>query len=344
MMRPSAGGWKNWKPSIAERPPMTLRIVMCGTGPFAVPSFSALLDAGYGIPALVTRPVDQSAQRRKVPANPMRDAALARGIPVWEPPDINAPEFIRELAALRPDLLVVCDYGQILSPECLAVARLGGINLHGSLLPRYRGAAPVAWAIWRGETVTGVSVIHMTGLLDGGPVLQTASLGIGPDESCAELEPRLAALGVDPVLRAVRQLEEWDGTSPIGTIQDPQLATRARRLRKEDSLIRWNRTARQIHNQVRALQPWPGTWTAWQRRPGEAPLRIIVARTRLEEGTPDSATAEPGQVVQTGGNGIVVKTGGGLLSLTELQPAGKRLMSAAEFLRGYPLQPGTRLG
>ena len=170
------------------------------------------------VAGLITRPIGDPGRRRKQSANPMRDAAEKSGIPVHEPADINSAEAVELVRSLRPDLLVVCDYGQILSRDCLATAPLGGINLHGSLLPRYRGAAPVAWAIWRGETVTGVSVIHMTGQLDGGPVLTSVSLAIGPDETCAELEPRLARLGVAQVIDAIETLERWERWALIALI------------------------------------------------------------------------------------------------------------------------------
>jgi methionyl-tRNA formyltransferase len=332
---------------------MPLRIVVCGTGPFAVPTFETLLESSHPVAALITRPIADPGQRRKLAANPMREAATRHGIAVHEPADINAPDAVELIRTLQPDLLVVCDYGQILSREVLAVAPLGGINLHGSLLPRYRGAAPVAWAIWRGETVTGVSVIHMTGQLDGGPVLAAASLAIGPDETCAELEPRLAQAGVAPVLDAVRQLEEWDRTSPIGKPQDPSLATRARRLRKEDAVIRWDRPARKIHRQVRALQPWPGTWTTWQRTGQAEAQRLIVLRTTFvssqagaggEVHRADTTGTAPGRIIVADGKRLVVQTGSGVLALLEVQPAGKRSMPVADFLRGNPLRPGDRLG
>jgi methionyl-tRNA formyltransferase len=329
---------------------MPLRIVACGTGPFAVPSFQALLESPHEVVALVTRPIGDPGQRRKQSANPMRDAALDRGIPVFEPADINAPESVDLVRSLRPELLVVCDYGQILSRDCLAAAPLGGINLHGSLLPRYRGAAPVAWAIWRGETVTGVSVIHMTGQLDGGPVLTSASLAIGPDETCAELEPRLAQLGVAPVIDAIETLERWDRVSPLGSPQDPALTTRARRLRKDDAIIRWDRSAKKVHNQVRALQPWPGTWTAWLR-PGQVePLRLIVLRTSIVpsrnagSGDGELPAAPSGTILCAEGNQLLVQTGLGALSLLEVQPAGKKPMPVADFLRGNPVKAGQKLG
>lgn len=329
-----------------------LKILVCGTGPFAVPSFRALLQSSHRIAALVTRPIADPGNRRKSAANPMRELAEAAGLEVFDPPDLNHPAAIARLVEWQADLMMVCDYGQILSPECLQSARLGGINLHGSLLPRYRGAAPVAWAIWRGETTTGVSVIHMTGQLDGGPILASATLPIGADETCAELEPRLAELGVLPVFAAIEQLAAWDQRSPLGVPQDPALATRARRLRKEDARIDWSRSARKIHRQLRALQPWPGTYTTWQRPGSAEPVRLIVLRGAPAEVHPETTTASPlpvvaglpsGTVLVADGRNLIVQCGTGQFSLREVQPAGKRPMPITDFLRGYPLRPGDRL-
>lgn len=326
-----------------------MRIVMFGTGPFAVPTFERLLASESDqVVALVTRPVGDSGQRRKSSANPTRDAAVGlnascarpAALPILEPVDANSAEFIATLTELKPDLLVVCDYGQILSSACLQTARLGGINLHGSLLPKYRGAAPIHWAIYKGETTTGVSVIHMTGQLDGGPVLTRAALAIAPDDTTESLEPRLALLGVAPVLEAIELLRHWDGSSPLGESQDPASATRARRLRKEDALLKWKRTAPELVNQVRAFQPWPGTYTQLPRAGGD-PLRLIVLRATVVAGT-TAPTAAPGEVVHVSQNSLHVATGSGLLALEQVQPAGKKPMAIDAFLRGNPIRVGDR--
>jgi methionyl-tRNA formyltransferase len=299
-----------------------MRLLMLGTGPFAVPTFRALLASEHEVAALVTRPTPPPVGRRKTPANPMRDVAEAAGLPV-----------------LAPELLVVCDYGQILSPEALSVAPLGGINLHASLLPKYRGSAPINWAIYRGEKETGDSVIHMTPLLDGGNLLAVRATPIGPEETAVELEARLAELGIEPVLDSIQQLAAWDRHSPLGAPQDPALVTKARRLRKTDAELNWTRTASQIQRQVRAFQPWPGTFFLWHRGPGE-PLRLVVNKvTALDEPT----DASPGTVVRSSGE-ICVATKKGVLRIDRLQPAGKKVMAATEFLRGYPIAVGTSLG
>ncbi|MCH5374590.1 MAG: methionyl-tRNA formyltransferase [Planctomycetes bacterium] len=223
-----------------------MRLLMMGTGPFAVPTFEWLLSSDHDVAALVTRPVSSPVGRRKGPANPMRDVAQARGVPVLDPQDVNAAEAIQRLRDLQTDLLVVCDYGQILSADTLGATPMGGINLHGSLLPEYRGAAPINWAIWEGRRETGVTVIHMTPRLDSGPCLTQLRTEIGGDEDAVSLEKRLARLGVEAVREALDLLVAWDRHGSIGKIQDRSRATRAPRLKKEDGRVDWNRTARQI--------------------------------------------------------------------------------------------------
>jgi methionyl-tRNA formyltransferase len=326
-----------------------MRIVMFGTGPFAVPTFEQLLQSKTDeVVALVTRPVDPSGQRRKSSANPTRDAAVAINasgtrsapLPILEPPDANSAEFIATLKELKPDLLVVCDYGQILSSDCLGTAPLGGINLHGSLLPKYRGAAPIHWAIYKGETVTGISVIHMTGKLDGGPILTRASMAIAANDTTESIEPQLASLGVAPVMEAIEMLRSWDRSSTLGELQDPCSATHARRLRKEDAFLKWKRTAVQLANQVRAFQPWPGTYTQLQRS-GNEPLRLIVLRAvALKSESPTAAV--PGEVLHVAPGALHIATGAGLLALEQVQPAGKKPMPIDAFLRGNPIKPGDR--
>ncbi len=311
-----------------------------GTGPFAVPSFQALLKSSHQVIALVTRPIADPG-RRKDSANPMRDAAVAANIAVQSPANVNDSDFVAWLREQHADLFVVCDYGQILSAECLSTARLGGINLHGSLLPKYRGAAPVQWAVYHGDPVTGVSVIHMTPRLDAGPILAKIETPIGPDETTESLEPRLAALGPKTVLTSIELLDGWDGVSELGERQDTTLATRAPRLRKEQGLIDWSKSADQIRNQIRAFNPWPGSYTNIPRDHGD-PLRIIVQEAEIVSSSPAPAPA-PGVVIEANSQRLVVACGAQALALIRVLPAGKRTMAIAEFLRGYPIKPGTQL-
>jgi methionyl-tRNA formyltransferase len=316
-----------------------MRLLMLGTGPFAVPTFASLLDSNHEIVALVARPVPPPKGRVKSPPAPMRDLAARRGVPILEPQDINAAATRETLAALDFELLVTCDYGQILSAETLASSPRGGINLHASLLPKYRGAAPINWALYHGEVETGVTVLHMTASLDSGPCLVQRRTTIGADEDAVQLESRLAELGVEAVHAALAMLAAWDGRSPLGAIQDPQQATKAPRLKKTDGQVAWTRSALQIANQVRAFKPWPGTFTTCQPAHGQ-PLRLILDRVSPAAETLDGA---PGQIVRVDKSRLLVATGNGLLSLERVQPAGKRSMAIGEFLRGHPLDVGDRL-
>ncbi len=309
-----------------------------GTGPFAVPSFQALLKSPNQVIALVTRPIADPG-RRKDSANPMRDAAVAANIAVQSPANVNDSDFVAWLREQHADLFVVCDYGQILSAECLSAASLGGINLHGSLLPKYRGAAPVQWAVYNGDPVTGVSVIHMSPRLDAGPILAKIETLIGPDETTESLEPRLAALGPKAVLTSIELLDRWDGVSELGERQDTTLATRAPRLRKEQGLIDWSKSADQIRNQIRAFNPWPGSYTNIPRDQAQ-PLRIIVQEAEIVSSSPGPA---PGTVIEANSGRLVVACGAQALALIQVQPAGKRTMAVPDFLRGHPIQPGTQL-
>lgn len=321
-----------------------MRILMMGTGAFAVPMFAAILEAGHEVPALVTRPVPPPTGRKKetLRPNPMREFAESQGIPVIAPATTKDEEGRALIQSLAPELLAVCDFGEILSPETISLVPLGGINLHASLLPKYRGAAPINWAILKGEKVTGVTVIHITPKLDGGPILAVAETPIGEDETSAELEPRLAQLGIAPVMRSIEMLASWDRASTLGTLQDQSLATHARRLRKTDGNIVWSRTAETIRNQIRGLQPWPGVFTHYLRTTG-APVRLIVERVKVEPQV-GPASFQPGQAAHVEEKRLLVQTGEGLLSLVQVQPAGKRSMPIAEFLRGNPVKQGDCFG
>lgn len=319
-----------------------MRLVLMGTGSFAVPTFDALVHSHHEIVAAVTRPVSRHRGRRKIAANPVRDLLAPLNIPLLMPEDVNAAEAVHELGSLHADVLVVCDFGQILSAEALETARLGAVNLHASLLPRYRGAAPINWALWNGESETGVTVIHMTPRLDAGPCLTQARTAIGPEEDAVQLEQRLARLGIEQVDRALRLLEHWDGHARLGQVQDRTEATKAPRLKKSHGRVDWSQPARRIHNQVRALRPWPGTYTEWQGPKGA--LRLILENVAVVEDVVIPSDAEPGQVLDNSDDCLLVATQSGGLAVHRIQPAGKRIMSVREFLRGYPIQVGDVLG
>lgn len=321
-----------------------MRLIMMGTGPFALPTFRYLLSQSHDIPVLITRPARPGVGKKGPPPSPMRMEAEARGIPVWDPEDVNDPAVIADITQLNPDLLVVCDYGQILASSVIATARLGGINLHGSLLPKYRGAAPINWAIYRGESETGVSVIHLTPQLDGGPILSRRVLPIRAEDDAETLEPMLAELGVEAVAEAIGLLETWNGRDVLGELQAADQVTRARRLRKEDGRLDWHRTARQLFDQIRALKPWPGTYTYWYP-PGKPAQRWIIDRAQIVD-SPDNSSAgsTPGEITVASSGRLCVATGDGSLELLAIQPAGKRVMPVGEFLRGQAVAVGQRLG
>jgi methionyl-tRNA formyltransferase len=321
-----------------------------GTGPFAVPMFRAILASPHRVLALVTRPDRPAHRRERAPVNPMRDAARENDLEVFEPESINSPEAGAWLREKSAHLFVVCDYGQILSRQTLALVRLGGINLHASLLPKYRGAAPINWAIYYGESETGVTVIHMTPQLDAGPGLVQRRTPISPAETAPELETRLAELGAGAVLEAIEILAR--GENDAGIPQDPKLASKAPRLKKEDGLVDWSRSAVEIFNQIRALEPWPRTFTFVTTTGGQ---RLQVS---LEKVTPLKVNhllpipqalarkneTQSGTVVDVAKDKLIVKCGSGALAIDALKPAGKRAMTIAQFLCGHALHSCDKLG
>ncbi len=315
-----------------------LSIVMLGTGDFALPSFRALLDAGFRVPTLVTQPDRPQGRKQELLPSLVKQEAIARGVPVFQPERVNDPEAVERIRALAPDFLVTAAYGQILSAELLGAPRVGALNLHGSILPAYRGAAPVARAIQNGETETGVTVIQMTPRVDAGGMIAVARTAVDPDETAGELEARLAALGAPLLVETVRRVAE--GKAEI-LHQDAALVTRAPKLRKEDGAIDWTLPARRIHDHVRAMRPWPiasTTWTALPWTP-KGPLRLIVHRTTVIDGS-----GKPGTVLAATADGIDVAAAEGAVRLLTVQTPGKKPMPAAEFLRGHAVRPGDAMG
>ncbi|HWP35488.1 MAG TPA: methionyl-tRNA formyltransferase [Thermodesulfobacteriota bacterium] len=305
-----------------------------GTAAFAVPSLRALVAAGHTVPLVVTQP-DRPAGRGQVPTPPpVKVAAAALGLPVWQPESLRDPAAAERLARLAPDAIAVAAYGKILPPAILDIPRLGCVNVHASLLPKYRGAAPVQWALYHGEPETGVTIMRMDPGLDTGPILLARRVPVGPDEDAEALTARLAEMGAAALVEALARLEAGD---LVPVPQDDAAATYAPPLRKEQGRIDWRRPARMLHNQVRAFRPWPGSLTLFEGRP------VKVLRTRVLEG-PAGPTrpGEPGEVVGVGPEGIAVATGEGVLLLAEVQPAGGRAMGGAEFARGARITPGMR--
>ncbi len=301
------------------------RIIVLGTGDFALPTFNHLVDSGCQVVALVTQPDRPQGRKRELIPSLIKQSAQAKGIAVEQPENVNAPEALALIAAYAPDLLVTAAYGQILSPELLGLSRLGGINLHGSILPKYRGAAPVARAIERGESETGVTVIRMTPRIDAGGMLAFARTPIDPAETAGELEDRLALVGAPLVLQTIQAIA--DGTAEV-LPQSKSKVTKAPKLSKDDGWIDWTLPSQTVHNLVRAMQPWPLASTTWLRPTG--PVRLIIHRSEVVDGQ-----GQPGQVLEALGDRLVVAAGEGAVRLWTVQMVGKKPSPAAEFLRGH---------
>src|SRR5262249_54492113 len=254
-----------------------MRLVMMGTGTFAEPTFEALLRSGHEVVGLVTQPEHaggnvRGSTRRAEPG--MKLLAERHRVPVFQPENVNTPEGVGGVQEFRPDLLVVAAYGQILSHDVLALSPHGGINVHASLLPKYRGAAPIAWAIYHGETRTGVTIIKMSVNLDAGDMLAQEATDIGPEETAGEVEARLAPLGAKLALQTIEPIAA--GTAH-GVKQDKSLVTKAPKLKKEDGLIDWTRYHNEVCAQIRAMLPWPTAYT-FLHHPGRSPLRVIIIK------------------------------------------------------------------
>jgi methionyl-tRNA formyltransferase len=318
-----------------------MRLVMMGTGSFAEPTFAALLQGPHEVVGLFTQPDRPTGKERgstRQVGRSLKELAVERGIPVCQPESVNAQDGLAAMRGLRPDLLVVAAYGQILSNDVLAAATHGGINVHASLLPKYRGAAPINWAIWHGEQQSGVTIIRMAITLDAGDMLAQEAVDIGPDETAGELEARLGPLGAKLAIDIVHRIAA--GEAIAGAKQDKSLVTKAPKLTKEHGLIDWTRSAQAVCNHVRAMQPWPTAYTYLHSAQHE-PLRLIVHRVAAGEG---AAGMHTGAFVADGGILWIACGGATAVELRELQPAGKRRMSAADFLRGHPLAADARMG
>jgi methionyl-tRNA formyltransferase len=328
-----------------------MRLVMMGTGLFAEPALEALLSSAHPVVGLVTQPDRATGAERgstRQTGRGMKTIAQEHGVPVLQPESINTTEGVAALRELRPDLLVVAAYGQILSRDVLAVPPQGGINVHASLLPKYRGAAPVAWAIYHGEKQTGVTIIKMSVSLDAGDMLAQEAINIGRNETAGEVEARLAPLGAKLALQVIDQIEK--GTVQ-GRKQDPSQVTKAPKLKKENGLIDWSRTAEQVCNQIRAMQPWPTPYS-FLHRAAQRPLRIIITRARLSDAGTFNQPAVPGTIIFDTSDPLSLYVVAGeaapgkhsVVLVTELQPAGKRRMTDGEFLRGNAVKKGDRFG
>jgi methionyl-tRNA formyltransferase len=310
-----------------------MRIVFLGSGAFGIPSFEALLDSGHDVAAVITQPDREKGRGRAVGPPALKPVAERRGVAVKQPGRIRHPESLELLRDLGPELLVVVAYGQILPPAVLGAAPRGAVNVHASLLPLYRGAAPIQWAIVRGETETGVTTMLLDEGLDTGPVLLSRSTPIDPGDTAGTLEARLALLGAPLLLETLASLESG-GLTP--TPQDPSRATLAPLIRKEDGRIDWSQPAPEIARRVRGFDPWPGAWTVLDGRT----IKVLTASSLAGK-----STAVPGEVIGIQDRGIRVACGAGtVLELRRLQPESRRAMDAGAFAAGARLGPAARFG
>lgn len=298
----------------------TLRIVFLGTPDFAVPSLKALAEAGYQVVGVFTQPDRPRDRGQRACSSPVKCTAVELGIPVFEFERIRRKEGVAALEALQPDLMVTAAFGQILSQKVLDIPRLGCINVHGSLLPKYRGPAPIQWAIINGETRTGITTMKTDAGIDTGDMLLQRETDIDPEENAGELFDRLAELGAQTLLETLDALQE--GTLKQ-TPQDHEAATHFPMLTKEHGRIDWSRSAQEIHNQIRGVTPWPGAWTTLD---GET---VKIWKTRVSD-----AQIEPGHLVCSIKAGMGVGTGSGSLRIQEIQMPGKRRLSARDYLCG----------
>ena len=315
--------------------PTSLGLVFCGTPPFAVPTLERLVAAGHSVPLVVTQPDRPRGRGMELAVSPVKEAAIRLGPAVVQPATIkNNAELRDQLTAIHPDAIIVVGYGRIIPRWMIDLPRLGNLNLHASLLPKYRGAAPIQWAIANGESVTGVTTMRIDAGLDTGDVLMQRTIPIGPEDTAGTLGPKLASIGADLMVETLRGLETGQ-VRPIP--QDHSQATLAPILKKEDGRMDFARSAKDLFNRLRGFQPWPGAFTIFKGK------TLQVHRAHPVQ---YAAKLTPGQMAVEGARLFVGcgKNGDTALELIEVQLEGKRRMIAQEFINGYRPQSGDRLG
>jgi methionyl-tRNA formyltransferase len=305
-----------------------VRIIFAGTPPFAAAALNALAEAGHDIVLVLTQPDRPAGRGMKLTPSAVKQASLVRGLPVSQPPSLKTPEAQTELRAADADIMVVAAYGLILPQAVLDLPRFGCLNIHASLLPRWRGAAPIQRAILAGDAETGITIMQMDAGLDTGAMLSKSVVPIRDSDTAASLHDVLAATGASAIVAA---LANYAALVPVA--QDDAQATYAAKLSKDEAQLDWNQPADTLARAVRAYNPVPGAWTLLDG----APLKVWAAQVE-----PDSGA--PGEILRAEADRLIVACGSGALALREIQPAGSKRMSAAAFLAGRPLTPGTRLG
>jgi len=309
-----------------------MRVVYFGSGSFSVPSLRAVLESRHEVVGIYTQPARPAGRGGHWRPTAVCEAGRAVGRGVVECPNINAPEVVAEIRALNADVICVVDFGQFIKQPVLDAAGLGAFNLHGSLLPLLRGAAPIQWALIRGFETTGVTSFRIVQAMDAGPIYLQQAADIGPDETAEQLKGRLARLGAQAVCRTLDMLA--DGSARL-VEQDHSQATPAPRLQKSDGHIDWSADALAIHNLIRGTWPWPGGQAVLRRQFGPD-VPVTIARARM---LPGPARGCAGELDAE----MAVSAGAGRLGIEEIHPAGKRLMKWVDFMNGYRLRPGDRL-
>ena len=306
-----------------------MNIIFMGTSEFALPTLKSLHQSLHSILAVITQPDKPKGRGQKLLVSPIKQYALDSDLPILQPKTVNDPKFIESLKQNRPDVIIVVAFGQILSEIFLKIPKQFCINLHSSLLPKYRGAAPIHRAILNGDTKSGVTTMIMDKGMDTGDILLMQETPIHQTDTAQNLHDTLSEMGGALVLETLKRLEE---NTLLPVQQDHNQATFAAKLKKEEGLIRWDQSATSLSNQVRGLTPWPGTYTLLKNK------RLRIIKVQIGEGSPDDA---PGKVARVTDVGIEVGTGQGRLIITELQPEGKKSMPTKSFLAGHKVERGT---
>lgn len=311
-----------------------VNIVFFGTPSFAVPALEALLNSEHSVVVVVTQPDRQRGRGQRLSASPIKEVALNSRLPVFQPTKLNDVDFLDELAELRPDLGVVVAYGQFLPNRLLQLPRLGTINIHASLLPKYRGAAPIQRALMAGETETGITIIKLIQKMDAGPMLQHEAIPVTHDDTTETVEPRLAKLGAGLLISCVNDFAQGNITQEN---QDESKATFAPRITKEDGQIQWTNSAEQIHNQIRGLHPWPHAYSYLN-----GTRHLILQSEVMSLFSSNHATTRPGQIITVLKDRVIVATGGAdTLGILKIQLPGRAPLATRAFLAGHPIAAGS---
>jgi methionyl-tRNA formyltransferase len=309
-----------------------MKIVFFGTSHFSTPSLKRIISSGHELAAVVTQPDRKKGRSLRLSPPPVKEAMAGSTVPIYQPEKMSAPGLYAALEALEADLFCVVAFGHILKRELLEMPKHFAVNLHASLLPKYRGAAPINWAIANGESVTGVTTMRMSEGMDEGDLIRKREMKIAADDTAETLGKKLSESGAGLLMETIDLIDKGEAQF---TKQDPRAATYAAKLRKEDGLIDWSMAARDIHNRVRGFAPWPGAYTHWNGKV------LKITGSRLSGS--GSAKGDAGRVLRADADSLAIGTGSGELLVTELQLEGAKRLPVAAFLRGHKITPDTKL-